>query len=66
MINNLMGLYQAFMQNPLGFFTQNKINVPKNMMNDPNAIIDYLMNSGTVNQQTYNMAQQMFRQYYKR
>ena len=66
MMNNLMGLYQAFMQNPIGFLMQNKINVPQNIANDPNAIIDYLMSNGARSQKQYNQAQQLFNQYKKR
>lgn len=66
MMNNLMGLYQVFMQNPIGFFMQNKINVPQNIANDPDAIIDYLMNNGARSQSQYNQAQQLFNQFKKR
>lgn len=66
MMNNLMVLYQAFMQNPMGFLTQNKINVPQNIASDPNAIIDYLMNNGVRSQSQYNQAQQLFNQFKKR
>lgn len=66
MMNNLMVLYQAFMQNPMGFFMQNKINVPQNIASDPNAIIDYLMNNGARSQSQYNQAQQLFNQFKKR
>lgn len=64
MINpmNMMGMFMNFKQNPIGFLMQNKINVPQEMMNDPNAIIQHLMNNGQINQQTYNQAQQMARQ----
>lgn len=64
MINpmNLMGMFANFRQNPMGFFLQNGMNIPQGMMNDPNAIIQQLMNSGQINQQTYNQAQQMARQ----
>ena len=66
MMNNLMGLYQAFMQNPMGFLLQSKINVPQNIANDPNAIIEYLMSNGARSQSQYNQAQQLFNQYKKR
>ena len=64
MINpaNLMSMFMNFRQNPMGFMMQNGMNVPQNIMNDPNAIIQQMMNSGQINQQTYNQAQQMARQ----
>ena len=66
MMNNIMGMYQVFMQNPMGFLMQNKINVPNNIASDPNAIIDYLMNNGARSQSQYNQAQQLFNQFKKR
>lgn len=48
--------------NPLGMLRQYGFNVPDNL-NDPNAIAQYLMNSGQINQQTYNKARQMAQQY---
>ena len=59
---NIMTMFMNFRRNPMGFLMQNRVNVPQNMMNDPNAIIQQMMNSGQINQQTYNQAQQMARQ----
>ena len=59
---NIFNMFQGFMQNPIGYLIQNKINVPQNMANDPNAIIQQMMNSGMINQNQYNQAQQMYRQ----
>lgn len=59
MNNNFMSMYQAFRQNPLQFLVQSKMNVPQNMMGNPDAIIQQMMNSGQISQQTYNQAQQI-------
>lgn len=48
--------------NPLGMLRQYGFNVPENL-NDPNAIIQHLMNSGQINQSQYNTARQMAQQY---
>lgn len=48
-------------QNPLGMLKQYGFNVPSNL-NDPNAIIQHLMNSGQINQQQYNKAREMAQQ----
>lgn len=64
-MNNIMGMlgqFQGFMQNPLAFLMQRNINVPQNKANDPNAIIQQMMDSGMVNQNQYNQAQQLYRQ----
>lgn len=44
--------------NPLGVLKQYGLNVPENL-NDPNAITQYLMNSGQISQSMYNQARQM-------
>lgn len=48
--------------NPLGMLRQYGFNVPDNL-NDANSITQYLMNSGQINQQTYNQARQMAQQF---
>ncbi len=45
---NIQGLMQAYQQ----FMT----NRPKDLGNDPNQVIQKMMNSGAVNQQQYNQA----------
>lgn len=53
---NIMQAVQALKQNPMQFIMQRKFNVPQNITNDPNAIIQHLMNTGQVSQQSYNDA----------
>ena len=55
---NPVSMLNQLRTNPLGFLRQKGLNVPDNLT-DPNAIIQYLMNSGQINQQTYNQARQM-------
>ena len=62
MNNNFMGMYQTFRQNPLQFMMRRGMNVPQNMMGNPDAIIQQMMNSGQISQQTYNQAQQIAQQ----
>ena len=56
--NNPLAMLQQLKANPLGFLRQRGFNVPDNI-NDPNAIIQHLMNSGQINQSQYNQARQM-------
>lgn len=49
-------------QNPSQVLRQAGFNVPANL-NDPNAIIQHLMNSGQVTQQRYEQARQMAAQF---
>ena len=55
---NPRAMLNQLKQNPLGVLRQYGFNVPQNL-NDPNAIIQHLMNSGQIDQQTYNQARQM-------
>jgi phenylalanyl-tRNA synthetase alpha subunit len=54
----MMPMLQQFKQNPLGMLRQFGFNVPANM-NNPNEIIQHLMNSGQLSQEQYNQARQM-------
>lgn len=55
---NMMQQYGSFQQNPMQFMAQRGLNVPQEYAGDPNAAIQYLMNSGKLTQQQYNFAQQ--------
>lgn len=62
MRGNPMQMLQQLRQNPIQFLKNAGYNVPSNM-NDPNAITQYLMNSGQVTQEQYNRARQMAAQF---
>lgn len=59
---NPMAMLSQLKSNPLGFLRQKGFNIPDNI-SDPNAIIQHLMNTGQINQQTYNQARQMAQQF---
>ena len=59
MMNNVLGMLQQFKQNPMQMLLQRRLNVPQNMMNDPNAIMQHLLQTGQINQQQVNQAYQM-------
>lgn len=59
---NPLQMVQQLQQNPMQFLRQAGYNVPQNL-NDPNAIIQHLMNSGQVTQQKYNWARQTAEQW---
>lgn len=63
MNNGMMQMLQQFKQNPMQMLLQRKLNVPQNMANDPNAILNYLVQSGQVSQQQLNNAYQMMGQF---
>lgn len=60
---NIMQAIQSLKQNPMQFLMQRKFNIPQNIANDPNAIIQHLMNTGQVSQQQYNKALQQMNQF---
>ena len=57
-IGNMMQMLNQLRSNPAGMLQQAGFNVPTNL-NSPQDIIQHLMNSGQVNQQQLNQAQQM-------
>ena len=59
----MMGQFQTFMQNPVAFLAQRRLNIPQQLQNDPQGAIQYLMNSGQMTQDQYNQLRQMAQQY---
>ena len=58
-MNNIFQLYQQMMQNPIAMLTQ-RFNIPQNInMNDPNAIIQHLLNTNQITQEQVNHAMGM-------
>ena len=66
MPNQMMGMLQQLKNNPLQFLMQRRMNIPQGMsMNDPQAIINHLINTGQVSQQQLNAAYQMMQRFGK-
>ena len=63
MNNNFMSQLQMLQRNPMQFLMQRRFNVPQNMMNDPNAIVQHLLSTGQITQAQYNQANSMARQF---
>ena len=57
-MQNMIGQFQGFMSNPMAFMMQRKLNIPQEYLNDPNAAIQHLMNTGKLTQEQYNWAVQ--------
>lgn len=62
---NPMQMLSQLKQNPAGMLKQAGYNIPDGL-NNPQQIINHLLNSGQVNQGRVNMAQQMARQFGRR
>lgn len=54
---NIMEMANQFRQNPMAMLSQ-RYNIPQNL-NNPNEIIQYLLNTGQVSQSQVNNAMQM-------
>lgn len=61
---NVMNLLSQLKQNPLSLLGKAGYNIPANM-NDPRQIIQYLTQSGQINQSQLNQAQQMAQMFNK-
>lgn len=55
---NIMQMLPAFKANPLGFILKQKLNVPSEIVNDPNAILQHLLTTGQISQNQINTAYQ--------
>lgn len=53
-IQNLFQAYTQLMQNPSQFLQ--KLDIPVEYANDPNAVIQHLMKTGRISQEQYNNA----------
>lgn len=59
---NLYQMMQRLKLNPMNMLSR-RFNIPPNVnMQDPDAIIEHLMNTGQVNQSMYNNANQQLKQ----
>lgn len=58
-MNNMFQMYQQMMQNPMALLSQ-RFNIPQDVdINDPNAIIQHLLNTNQISQNQVNQAMQM-------
>lgn len=54
--------FRGFMQNPLQFLMQRRLNLTQDVMQNPQAAVQQLMNSGQMSQAQFNQLQQMAKQ----
>lgn len=55
-IINLIQQFQGFMQNPTQFLIQRNLGLSEEILKNPDQAIQYLMNSGRITQEQYNIA----------
>ena len=60
MNNQMLGMLAQLKQNPIQFLMQRRMNIPQNIStNDPQAILNHLVQTGQVSQEQINRAYQM-------
>ena len=59
---NIMQMLNQFKANPAQMLLQRRLNVPQTMMNDPDAILNHLLQTGQINQAQVNNAYQTAQQ----
>lgn len=60
---DLNSMLRQIKSNPMQFLAQKRFNIPQNIANDPNAILQHLLSSGQVSQSQINTAFQKGRQF---
>lgn len=59
MNNNLLGMLQGLMQNPVQTLLSRNLNIPQNIAGNPQAIIQHLLSTGQISQNQVNQAMMM-------
>lgn len=60
--NNMIGMLNQLRANPVQFLLQKRLNIPDNLSNDPQGIVQHLLNTGQMSQNTYNKLQSQINQ----
>lgn len=63
MNNQILQMLPQLKANPLQFLLQRRLNIPPNMANDPQAILNHLLQTGQITQQQVNAAYQQMGQF---
>lgn len=56
---DVLNMLNGLKQNPIQTLLSAKLNVPQNIANNPQAIVQHLLNSGQISQSQVNQAMQM-------
>ena len=55
-MQNILSMLPQFKANPMGYLLQQRMNVPSNIVNNPDAILQHLVSTGQVNPSRVEMA----------
>ena len=61
-MGGFLSQFRGFMANPMQFFLQRRMNVPQTAMQNPQATVQQLLNSGQMSQEQFNKLRQMAQQ----
>lgn len=61
-MRGFIGQFQGFMQNPMQYMMQRRLNLPQGAMQNPEAAVRQMLNSGQMSQQQFNQLQNMAQQ----
>ena len=63
-VGNMMGMLSQLKANPMQFLMQRRFNLPQGVaVNDPNAILNHLLQTGQITQAQVNAAYQQMGQF---
>lgn len=62
-MTDIMQMLEMFKQNPMQILMQKGIRIPQELSNNPQSIVQYMLNNGMVSQQQVNQAMQMVKQF---
>lgn len=58
---NMNAMFEEFKKNPMEYLTRARLNIPKNIGTNPQAIVTHLMQTGQIPRQLLPQIQAMFR-----
>ena len=63
--NNLLTQLNQLRSNPVQFLMNRRLNIPDNLNGNPQGIVQHLLNTGQMSQETYNRIQRQVSQLMK-
>ena len=58
-VSNILSMFNKLTRNPAQTLIESGLNIPANIANNPQGIVQHLLNSGQISQQQVNQAMQM-------